>query len=133
MKNITKKKNFCRSIRHLVDDRDSRNHAVAVALTVTFDRQLAPLLYNQLNQVPYTIIKLNNFPIPSSSQSSSPYYNQVSQVPYTIIKSIKSQEGYALFHGFKTMIMKKNVCGSCLLYTSPSPRDRQKSRMPSSA
>ena len=25
------------------------------------------------------------------------------------------------------------LCGSCLLYTSPSPRDRQKSRMPSSA
>ena len=25
------------------------------------------------------------------------------------------------------------VCVSCLLYTSPSPRDRQKSRMPSSA
>ena len=25
-----------------------------------------------------------------------------------------------------------NMCG-CLLYTSPSPRDRQKSRMPSSA
>ena len=24
-------------------------------------------------------------------------------------------------------------CGRCLLYTSPSPRDRQKSRMPSSA
>ena len=24
-------------------------------------------------------------------------------------------------------------CGLCLLYTSPSPRDRQKSRMPSSA
>ena len=24
-------------------------------------------------------------------------------------------------------------CLSCLLYTSPSPRDRQKSRMPSSA
>ena len=24
-------------------------------------------------------------------------------------------------------------CGYCLLYTSPSPRDRQKSRMPSSA
>ena len=25
------------------------------------------------------------------------------------------------------------LSGSCLLYTSPSPRDRQKSRMPSSA
>ena len=26
-----------------------------------------------------------------------------------------------------------HVPGACLLYTSPSPRDRQKSRMPSSA
>ena len=26
-----------------------------------------------------------------------------------------------------------DVCKDCLLYTSPSPRDRQKSRMPSSA
>ena len=25
------------------------------------------------------------------------------------------------------------ICKGCLLYTSPSPRDRQKSRMPSSA
>ena len=25
------------------------------------------------------------------------------------------------------------LCNPCLLYTSPSPRDRQKSRMPSSA
>ena len=25
------------------------------------------------------------------------------------------------------------ACGLCLLYTSPSPRDRQRSRMPSSA
>ena len=28
---------------------------------------------------------------------------------------------------------KKNTINCCLLYTSPSPRDRQKSRMPSSA
>mgnify|MGYP003301234697 CR=1 FL=1 len=27
----------------------------------------------------------------------------------------------------------KKLCDNCLLYTSPSPRDRQKSRMPSSA
>src|SRR5665213_1949790 len=32
------------------------------------------------------------------------------------------QNGYLIFQ-----------CMSCLLYTSPSPRDRQKSRMPSSA
>ena len=29
--------------------------------------------------------------------------------------------------------LKLGQFGSCLLYTSPSPRDRQKSRMPSSA
>ena len=29
--------------------------------------------------------------------------------------------------------VSKSKFGSCLLYTSPSPRDRQKSRMPSSA
>ena len=28
---------------------------------------------------------------------------------------------------------KENRARACLLYTSPSPRDRQKSRMPSSA
>ena len=26
-----------------------------------------------------------------------------------------------------------SACGGCLLYTSPSPRDRHRSRMPSSA
>ena len=30
-------------------------------------------------------------------------------------------------------ILKSSRCKDCLLYTSPSPRDRQKSRMPSSA
>ena len=32
-----------------------------------------------------------------------------------------------------TRIEKFTVLKGCLLYTSPSPRDRQKSRMPSSA
>ena len=30
-------------------------------------------------------------------------------------------------------LQKKRIYNACLLYTSPSPRDRQKSRMPSSA
>ena len=33
-------------------------------------------------------------------------------------------------HGGVAILYKKRIC---LLYTSPSPRDRQKSRMPSSA
>ena len=36
----------------------------------------------------------------------------------------------ALHSCFQT---KVSLCYYCLLYTSPSPRDRQKSRMPSSA
>ena len=36
--------------------------------------------------------------------------------------------------GSKAANRRKSYCArSCLLYTSPSPRDRQKSRMPSSA
>ena len=29
--------------------------------------------------------------------------------------------------------LRDEICKSCLLYTSPSPRDRTRSRMPSSA
>ena len=41
-------------------------------------------------------------------------------------------------YGIKVLAIEKeketyNLPRACLLYTSPSPRDRQKSRMPSSA
>ena len=39
----------------------------------------------------------------------------------------------AKFEGLKNSVDFKAELQSCLLYTSPSPRDRQKSRMPSSA
>ena len=56
----------------------------------------------------------------------------------TLIDSVKEQLTYAETHlDIRTIhgdpsalaVLKK----ACLLYTSPSPRDRQKSRMPSSA
>ena len=34
---------------------------------------------------------------------------------------------------FLRVAVRPGGCSGCLLYTSPSPRDRQKSRMPSSA
>ena len=42
---------------------------------------------------------------------------------------------YALVKFYKTALGAgvKPIVGSCLLYTSPSPRDRTRSRMPSSA
>ena len=45
---------------------------------------------------------------------------------------VKTEVGYCGGNSSETTY--KEVCtGTCLLYTSPSPRDRQKSRMPSSA
>ena len=41
------------------------------------------------------------------------------------VMHIASMAGHALY--------EKGLVSVCLLYTSPSPRDRQKSRMPSSA
>ena len=52
----------------------------------------------------------------------------------------KKQGLYANIHAKRKRIaagsgekMRKAGAKGCLLYTSPSPRDRQKSRMPSSA
>ena len=44
-------------------------------------------------------------------------------------KNLKSR----LLKGFEIPTTDDYLTSSCLLYTSPSPRDRQKSRMPSSA
>ena len=46
---------------------------------------------------------------------------------YTVYTALLTQSGTA---APVATILKNNTC---LLYTSPSPRDRQKSRMPSSA
>ena len=40
---------------------------------------------------------------------------------------------FPLIHGEWDFLAYEDETYSCLLYTSPSPRDRQKSRMPSSA
>ena len=42
------------------------------------------------------------------------------------------EDAYALLQEFD-VITSRSLEGSCLLYTSPSPRDVEESRMPSSA
>ena len=37
------------------------------------------------------------------------------------------------YHWLKGLMKQNGSDGTCLLYTSPSPRDRTRSRMPSSA
>ena len=51
-----------------------------------------------------------------------------------ILKNYTTAAQLYYWPGMKNSIKQMiESCGSCLLYTSPSPRDRQKSRMPSSA
>ena len=45
----------------------------------------------------------------------------------------QAQAHAAEFQAAGAKAMREGIDKSCLLYTSPSPRDRQKSRMPSSA
>ena len=47
----------------------------------------------------------------------------------SIVKNLKDKEALI----FKLKLPKCDDCKDCLLYTSPSPRDRTRSRMPSSA
>ena len=49
-----------------------------------------------------------------------------SELAYTYEKKLKVLPSFGVIPVFGAM-------GGCLLYTSPSPRDRQKCRMPSSA
>ena len=70
--------------------------------------------------------------------------NKLERYAYNINSNYVIQEGKDLYNNSKgnwhKIFNNKNplvlelACGNgCLLYTSPSPRDRQKSRMPSSA
>ena len=58
----------------------------------------------------------------------------IASLPHTHFEPVEGPEEESPFTGPTAILYKKCVLRrSCLLYTSPSPRDRQKSRMPSSA
>ena len=74
------------------------------------------------------------------TKEDHPYYKFAEEVSFQL-----TQKGYGVITGGGPGIMEAGNKGAgrgggpsvglniCLLYTSPSPRDRQKSRMPSSA
>ena len=70
--------------------------------------------------------------------------NEVNPFPFDTIKTMETKQGWGaitqedlfLWSNFTNLVKRyerENGDVTCLLYTSPSPRDRQKSRMPSSA
>ena len=66
----------------------------------------------------------NNLPTLSNEGGLSAYLEQIKKFPM-----LAAEEEYMLAKNWKTTGNIK----ACLLYTSPSPRDRTRSRMPSSA
>ena len=63
-------------------------------------------------------------------QRSIKFEEHYLQPPYKIEEEIKA---YGDQLGQTSNVKADHTHWNCLLYTSPSPRDRQKSRMPSSA
>ena len=80
---------------------------------------------------PESIAKLDNMSLRARlvvegyllGQHKSPYHGF----------SVEFAEHRSYGHGDEIRHIDWKLYGNCLLYTSPSPRDRQKSRMPSSA
>ena len=52
---------------------------------------------------------------------------------YHWMDGVGPRDGRPTIRELASQSIEPNHFGTCLLYTSPSPRDRQKSRMPSSA
>ena len=62
-------------------------------------------------------------------------FRVTSESPFVYFEEVESLWGFHVSRMLDATFMDDIIdgCGFCLLYTSPSPRDRQKSRMPSSA
>ena len=61
---------------------------------------------------------------------------QSTDIDYISDRELELQQSYGYKvdrQKYKDLYINKIKSNTCLLYTSPSPRDRQKSRMPSSA
>ena len=61
------------------------------------------------------------------------YFHGLGVVGWTIAGFISKDKAILTNFGLQIPLFLIGIYKICLLYTSPSPRDRQKSRMPSSA
>ena len=61
------------------------------------------------------------------------FFSYISLFTFAMFMLVISNNFMQLFFGWEAVGLVSYLLIGCLLYTSPSPRDRQKSRMPSSA
>ena len=72
--------------------------------------------------------------VPNFTQGSMTSHTETTSKVTETINSMDYNTGYQYSATGTGVSVNGNLSpGTCLLYTSPSPRDRQKSRMPSSA
>ena len=97
--------------------------------------------YKELNTeiaktIPYTIYSFTPptiYSLPGVGGELSAHYSGLDYVPYDNYGANLHKGEAVLNRDEADMYRKGGNTTTCLLYTSPSPRDRQKSRMPSSA
>ena len=92
---------------------------------------------NYGNRITSLIAYLTSYQYVSWNRIAS-FLDQVFQVPIsqgTIGNKLKlfAQKCEPIYNEIKNRVQTSDCVGACLLYTSPSPRDRTRSRMPSSA
>ena len=105
------------------------NGAVATTYSISIKQMPDYRLYND------TTSQFVNVSAPETVVLTVDANNVVYNFPNTNLAGKKYKlkfEGFGELHNFPGRVV--NTCtGTCLLYTSPSPRDRTRSRMPSSA
>ena len=85
----------------------------------------------QIGQSPAVDQASIEYSIGISGQTTIELYNSMGQKVHTLLNGTLQSGSYELSLSTESLPSGMYIC--CLLYTSPSPRDRQKSRMPSSA
>ena len=88
--------------------------------------------------LPYGLIRILAFPVGWLAYALLKERRQVGKINLALAFPQKSEQERQLllrenFYHLALMFLEYSLCWFCLLYTSPSPRDRTRSRMPSSA
>ena len=114
--------------------KESKSQSVDSFDTIPFDVELAideVIIAQELNEEQAAQLK-RAFDKLSAKQKEILYLRFYQGLDYEQIADVLDMKYQSLRNAVSRAI--KNLRGDiCLLYTSPSPRDRQKSRMPSSA
>ena len=85
------------------------------------------------DSIGYVKVPADKYWGPQTQRSIENFKIGGNQMPIEVIRAFAILKKAAAKTNAELGVLSKAKANLCLLYTSPSPRDRQKSRMPSSA